>query len=37
MASFCVEKFSVEGMLNLKNSDIEERYNMLREVTRFGE
>lgn len=35
MASYCVEKFSIDGMASLTYSDIENRYNLLRESTRF--
>ncbi|MDD5747873.1 MAG: PfkB family carbohydrate kinase [Actinomycetota bacterium] len=36
MASFCVEKFSVEGMVNIGEKEIEERFSMLREMVNFG-
>lgn len=35
MASYCVEKFSIDGMSSLSGSDIEERYHLLRESTCF--
>lgn len=35
MASYCVEKFSIDGMSSLEYSDIENRYHLLRESTRF--
>ena len=35
MASFCVERFSVDGMSSLDRSDIEGRFGMLKDVTDF--
>ena len=35
MASFCVEKFSVEGMASLETADIERRFRMLKQVSHF--
>lgn len=35
MASFCVEEFSVGGMVSLSREDIEGRFQMLKEVSRF--
>jgi len=35
MASFCVEKFSVDGMTGLGRSDIERRFRMLKQVSHF--
>lgn len=35
MASFCVERFSVEGMTSIERSDIERRFKMLKQVTSF--
>jgi sugar/nucleoside kinase (ribokinase family) len=35
MASFCVEKFSVDGMASLETADIERRFRMLKQVSHF--
>lgn len=35
MASFCVEKFSVDGMASLEPADIERRFRMLKQVSHF--
>lgn len=35
MASFCVEKFSVDGMAGLEWADIDRRYRVLKEVSHF--
>ena len=36
MASFCVERFSVEGLDGLSHREIEGRARLLREITSFG-
>jgi len=35
MASFCVERFSVDGMTSIDRSDIERRFRMLQQVSHF--
>jgi sugar/nucleoside kinase (ribokinase family) len=35
MASFCVERFSVDGMTSIDRSDIERRFRMLKQVSHF--
>jgi sugar/nucleoside kinase (ribokinase family) len=37
MASFCVEKFSVEGLVDLKHLQIQDRFRAFRELSRFDE
>jgi sugar/nucleoside kinase (ribokinase family) len=37
MASFCVEKFSVEGLVDLKHLQIQDRFRAFRELSRFEE
>jgi sugar/nucleoside kinase (ribokinase family) len=35
MASFCVERFSVEGMASLEQADIERRFRTLKDLSHF--
>ena len=37
MASFCVEKFSIDGLLDLSEREIVMRYRAFQKLTDFGD